>query len=147
MQQRTCADRPAVITALIILFLFGTAMTLLAAVTLLFPESTINIVWRLNPAGHQGFLRMGNWSFVLLGAVALMCSAAAIGLWSRKAWGYWLGLSLIVANLIGDIANVAMGKEYRAALGIPVAFAILFFLTRSKTRGFFVHRRSHETNL
>lgn len=45
---------------------------------------------------------------------------------------------LLCVNLLGDITNVALGIEPRAAIGIPIVLVILAFLMRRKVRRFFV---------
>jgi len=58
---RTTKTRPLVITLLIILFAFGTVASLISAISLSFPGSFLEVVWRLNPHAREGFARMGYW--------------------------------------------------------------------------------------
>lgn len=51
--------RPAGITALTIFFLFGAAASLISTVSLLFPDSFLEPVWRLNPRARAAFSGMG----------------------------------------------------------------------------------------
>ncbi len=66
----TYPSRPPGITALCFFFLFGTVMSGLAAVMLLFPGSVLEPLWRLNPRARKGFAAMGLWA-VLPMAVGL----------------------------------------------------------------------------
>lgn len=74
---------------------------------------------------------------MLMCVVSLACAAAAVGLWHGLRWGRWLALLLLLTNFLGDIANVVSGTEPRAAIGIPIALAIIFFLMSTRVRSFF----------
>jgi hypothetical protein len=129
--------RPTGITALSIFFLFGTAASFVSFVSLLFPGSFLEPLWRLNPRAREGFASMGAWAIVLMCAVSIACALAATGLWRGARWGYWLAIALLTINLIGDIINVVTGTEPRAVVGVPIVIAILAFLTSKRVRGFF----------
>jgi len=131
-------NRPVGITALSIFFLFGTTASFLSFVSLLFPGSFLEPMWRLNPRAREGFAGMGVWAVVLMCAVCVACTSAAVGLWRGARWGYWIAVVLLAINLLGDIANVVTGIEPRAAVGIPIVLAILAFLMSRRVRRFFV---------
>lgn len=131
--------RPLVVTFLIVLFVTGTAASLVSVISLSFPGSFLEVVWRLNPHAREGFGRMGNWAVVLMAVVCLACLLSAIGLWRGLRWGYWLAVAMLTINLIGDVVNVVTGTEYRAIAGIPIALALLIFLLRKRTREYFEH--------
>ena len=131
------STRPIIVSLLIFLFGFGTLMTALATATLLFPDSAWNVVWKINPKGHEGFVRMGSWSFLLLLTVGITCAFAMVGLLRRILWGYWLAIVLIAFNLFGDLFNVFTLKDYRALLGVPVAILILWALRQSAVGAYF----------
>ena len=130
--------RPVGITALSIFFWAGAFLSFIAAISLLTPASFLEPLWRLNPRAREGFAEIGAWAILLMGAVAVACAMAAAGLWRGSRWGYWLALILLAVNLIGDIANVFLRTEPRAAVGIPIVIAILVFLLVSRrVRDFF----------
>jgi uncharacterized membrane protein (DUF2068 family) len=112
-------------------------MSFISFVSLLFPGSFLEPLWRLNPRAHEGFTRIGAWAIVLMCAVSVACASAAVGLWRGNRWGYWLAFILLAINLLGDIINVLLGTEPRAAVGIPIVIAILVFLTSRRVRDFF----------
>ena len=103
---------PLGITALIIFFLVGTLLSFLAGLSLLSPLACLNEMWRLNPHGHEGLLRIGYWAVALLFAASASCAIAAVGLWKRARWGHILAITLIGINLLSDIVNTVLG--YRA---------------------------------
>jgi hypothetical protein len=133
----TPKTRPLVVTLLIVLFGIGVAASLISLVSLTFPGSFLELVWRLNPHAREGFARMGNWSIALMSVVLVSCLLAAIGLWRGLRWGYWLSVVMLVVNLAGDLINVVAGTEPRAIVGVPIALLLLIFLLRSKTREYF----------
>ena len=83
---------------------------------------------------------MGSWAVVLMFVVCVACTLAVVGPWRGARWGYWLAASLLTINLMGDITNVVLGTEPRAAVGIPIVVIILAFLMSRRVRSFF--RRS-----
>lgn len=129
--------RPRTITALSIFFLVGAVLSFTSSVSLLFPGSFLESMWRLNPRAHDSLTRIGPWAVVLLFAVSVSCATAAIGLWRGSRWGHRVAVSLIVINLVADVANVISGTEPRAIVGVPVAAAILAYLMRGRVRQFF----------
>jgi hypothetical protein len=129
--------RPIGITALIIFFVAGTLISFLAGVSLLFPSGSLNEVWRLNPHGHDGLLRIGVWAVVLLFAASASCAATFVGLWKRARWGHTLAIVLIGINLLSDIVNTVLGIEPRAIVGIPIALLIILYLLTKRLRNYF----------
>lgn len=129
--------RPLGVIALSVFFLFGAAASFISSVSLLFPGSFLEPMWRANPRAREAFAGMGAWAIVLMFVVCMACASAAVGLWRGRRWGYWLAVVLFVINLLGDIANVALGTEPRAAVGIPIVAVILAFLLNRRARRFF----------
>ena len=130
--------RPIGITALSLFFLFGAGASFVSSISLLFPGSFLEPVWRLNPRARAGLGGMGVSAVILMGAVCLACTLAAVGLWRGARWGYWLAVFLLTINLLGDILNVFLGTEPRAVIGIPIALAILAFLMSRRAGRFFL---------
>ena len=130
--------RPLRITLLIILFAIGTIASLLSAASLIFPGSFLEPIWRINPQAHEGFRRIGYWAIVLMSTVCAACLFASIGLWRRQKWGYWLAVAMLSLNLAGDVANVIVGSELRAIVGIPIALFVLAYLIRPQIRKLFI---------
>jgi len=119
------------------LFAIGTCASLLSALSLIFPGSFLEAIWRLNPNARAGFSRIGAWAIVLMVCVCIACTFAAVGLWRSQRWGYWLAVGMLLVNLGGDVVNVITGTEPRAAIGIPIVGAILAYLLRKRTRYYF----------
>ena len=132
-----CAGRPLGITALGCFFAFGTLASGLAVLSLLLPGGPLKPMWRINPRGHEAFIRMGVWAFGLLVPICLACAAAAFGLLRGRRWGYQLGIALLLINLTGDVVNAGLGIEPLAVVGVPVVAVLLWYLLSPRVRGFF----------
>jgi hypothetical protein len=105
--------------------------------SLLFPGSFLEPMWRVNPRAREVFTSWGVWAVVLMVGVSLACAASAVGLWRGARWGHPLAMGLLVVNLVGDTMNVVLGIEPRAAVGIPIAGAIIAYLVTARVRRFF----------
>jgi hypothetical protein len=125
-------SRPRLITALSIFFMFGAAMSFIASISLLCPNSFLESMWRLNPRGKLNLSSIGVWAAVLLATVSVCCAAAGIGLWRGARWGHRIAIGLIAVNLVADVTNVILGTEPRAIVGVPVAAGILIYLIRMR---------------
>lgn len=131
--------RPLGIAALSIFFLVGSLISFTAGLSLLVPRF-LEPIWRLNPHGHEGLLRIGLWGVVLLFGASAFCAAAAIGLWRRARWGHIVAIGLITINLLSDLVNAILGTEPRAIVGVPIALALLFYLMTRRVRNYFARR-------
>jgi hypothetical protein len=129
--------RPRGITALAIFFVAGALISATAGVSLLVPNGPLEPMWRINPKGREAFATMGAWGPALLAIVCAACATAAIGSWRLRVWGYRTAVAMFVLNLVGDIGNVASGREPRALVGIPIVVLILFYLSRPRVRAAF----------
>ncbi len=129
----TPTSRPAGITALSLFFLFGAFMSGLAAVTLLFPGSVLEPLWRLNPRAHEGFAVMGLWAVAMMAAVSVACATAALGLRRRKRWGYWTALAILSINLAGDLTNAVVTHDWRTLIGLPIGGAMIVYLLTKRS--------------
>lgn len=129
--------RPAGVTALAVFFGAGAVIAMTSCASLFYPGGILEPMWRLNPRARDAFSGLGAWSIVLLAAVALACAASAAGLWRGRRWGHRLAVLLISLNLAGDIVNLALGVDRRAAVGVPIAAGILAYLLSRRARAFF----------
>ena len=109
-------------------FAFGATICALTIVLLLFPGSSLDSLWRLNPDARVAFESLGYWSVVLMLAVGTACLFAAIGLWRARAWGTWLALIILSINMLGDLTNVFVRHDYRGLIGVRIAGAMIWLL-------------------
>ena len=118
------------IKLLALFFAFGTTMCALTIVLLLFPGTTLDSLWHLNPDAHLAFQSIGRWSVLLMAMVGIGCALAAIGLWIRALWGIRLALTILSLNIIGDLFYALVRLDYRALIGLPIGGAMIFYLAR-----------------
>ena len=76
MSQR---KRPIFVIAVAVLFIFGFLMSLVAAISLMFPSNFLEPMWRLNPRAHESFGRIVIFAILLLLPVSAACLIAGIG--------------------------------------------------------------------
>jgi uncharacterized membrane protein (DUF2068 family) len=124
-----------------IFFAAGACISGISALSLLFPGSLLEPMWRLNPRAHSAFSHIGGWAVILMGVVSLACALTAIGLWAGKLWGYLLAIAMLVINLTGDVYNFASGAEPRAVVGVPIVIVILLSILTKKTQYFFLREK------
>lgn len=129
--------RPRGVAALAVFFCLGCLISATSALALLFPGGFLEPMWRLNPRAREAFAGMGPWAIALLLPVSAACGAASLGLWRGRRWGLVVAIAVLSINLLGDVANTVLGIEPRAALGIPVAAALLLYLASRRVRTHF----------
>jgi len=139
MSRTWASDRPrsAGLVAIIGFFVFGSGMSLLAALALSQPGGALEPMWRLNPEAHTAFQVMGPWSIALMIAVCVACTASAIGLWDRKLWGYRVAGGVLTINLLGDMLNTLLRHDPRTLVGVPIGFGLLWYLRQLRLVGQF----------
>jgi uncharacterized membrane protein (DUF2068 family) len=111
-------------------FVFGTTMCTLTVFLLLFPGTSLDSLWHLNPDAHQAFDSLGKIGVALMLVVGAACAFAAIGLWRGYRWGVWLAMIILSLNIIGDLFNALARHDYRALIGLPIGAAMIFYLAR-----------------
>jgi hypothetical protein len=136
-------SRPLAIRVFAAFFRFGGAITCACAVALAFPGTWLDAIWGLNERAREAFASIGSVAVPLMAAVSLSCFAAAFGLWTGRRWGYGLAIALLLINLAGDVTNVLLETEPRAAVGIPIVAILLWWIARPQVRAWFKLRRSH----
>ena len=120
-----------------VFLVFGSTMATLAGITLLFPGSFLDPVWRLNPEAGEQLRQLGRGigiAFLGLGAAMV---ATAIGWIRRRFWGWALAVIIIASQVLGDLVNAFRGERLKGAVGAAIAGALLAYLIRPVTRGAF----------
>jgi hypothetical protein len=107
-------------------FAFGAIMCLLTIVLLVFSGTKLDSLWNLNLDAHVGFQSLGSWSIVLMVVVGTGCALAVIGLWRATVWGVQLPVAILFCNIIGDLVNALMRRDYRSLVGLPIAGAMIY---------------------
>ena len=135
--KRETNPRPIGITLLSIFSFVSTGITLLASLSLLFPNGALEPIWKLNPRARGELGTIGLWAVLLFFVVGVACLIAGIGLWRGKRWGYLLAIVGLSINALGDLINTLSGREPRAVIGIPIVILILGYLLTRRVRLFF----------
>ena len=115
---------------LALFFGFGALMCALTIVLLLFPGSSLDALWRVNPEARSSFQSIGNAAFLLMGAVGSGCALAAVGLWREARWGRQIAIVILSINIVGDLLNAVLRHDYRALVGLPIGGAMIVYLAR-----------------
>src|SRR5580698_8561588 len=92
-------------TAIGIFLFFAASMASLAAITLLWRGTALNRLWELNPTAYKKLAPLGilvGIPFLLL-AVAL--TAAGIGWFRRRLWGWRLAIIIIGTQALACISH------------------------------------------
>ena len=130
------------VTLLSAFFMFAFLMASLAFVGLLLPGGPLEPLWRLNPTAHAGLSSMGGWGVGLMLVTAVACGIAAFGLWSRARWGRQVAIILIAVNLVSDLLNALVRGDWRTLIGLPIGGAVIWYLSRPRTRAEFEAREA-----
>ncbi len=118
-------------------FAFGALMCSLTVFLLLFPNTTLSFLWRLNPEAQTAFHAMGGWAILLMLAVGVACATAAVGLGRRRAWGRATAIVILLINSLGDIAGALARHDYRQLIGLPIAAVMIAYLCSRRVRASF----------
>jgi hypothetical protein len=129
------------VAALGIFFLAGAIISFASTVSLLWPGGPLEPMWRINPRAREGFAGMGPRAPLLLVSVCVACASSALGLWRGRRWGHRLAIVVLSINLVGDAINALFGHDPRAAVGVPIAGALIAYLLSDRVRPFFRSRR------
>jgi hypothetical protein len=111
-------------------FAFGATMCALTVVLLLFPGTSLDSLWRLNPDAQIAFHSIGKAAFLIMFVVGTSCALAAVGLWRNSRWGVRLAIIILSLNIIGGLFNALVRHDYRALIGLPIGGAMIFYLAR-----------------
>ena len=60
---------------------------------------------------------------------------------AARGWGRRLALVVLAIQLAGDAVNVAFGVDRRAAFGLPVALALILYLSGRRVGAYFERPR------
>jgi hypothetical protein len=112
-------------------------MASLVAITLIFPGTFLDRAWRLNPVAYAQLAPLGPPIGIVFSLLAVVLTAAAIGWLRRRRWGWGLAVIIIALQVLGDFANLLRGDVLKSSVGVAIAAALLFYITRPKVRAAF----------
>jgi hypothetical protein len=127
-------ERPLGISLLVAFFCFGAVMCTLTIGLLLFPGTSLDAAWRLNPTAQSSFATIGRWAIAIMLIIGIGCAAAAVGLAKCARWGRRLALTILFVNMLGDCANAIVRADWRTLIGLPIAGLMIFYLMGTRVR-------------
>lgn len=130
--------RPVGFLPLGVFFFLGSVMAAYAAITLLKPGTFLDRGWALNRTAHTELASLGKMVAAPFGVLAVVLSLAGVGWLRRRYWGWLLSVSLIAANLAGNVAHLALGDWLRSGVGVVIAGLLLAYMIRPGVRTYFL---------
>ena len=116
---------------------FGASMAALASATLIWPGTSVDHFWALNPAAYQVLAPLGRAAGVAFLLLSTVLALSAVGWFRRRRWGWQLAAGIIAAQILGGVGNAARGDLLKGAFGALAAGALLFYLTQPSVRAAF----------
>ena len=117
---------------------FGAVMASLAGITLVWRGTTLNTIWKLNPRAYSELAPLGKPIGLLFLSLAAPLAIAGTGWLKRRRWGWQLAVVIIGTQVLGDITNIFYGHIIQGLVGVAIAGALLFYMTRPLIRARFV---------
>jgi hypothetical protein len=122
------------VTAIGTFWIFGATMAAFAGTTLIWQNTFLPRVWRLNPEAWRMLAPIGNLAGPLFLAFSALLLTTAILWFRRHLWGWRLGIAILLTQVVGDLFNLVRGDYLRAGPGVVIAGALLYFLLRPQMR-------------
>jgi len=127
--------RPATVTVVAVFLFLAAAVAVVTGFSLLFPSPFWNRLWDLNRPAYEVFVKLGTVSGTLLAALGVAAGIAGAGLLRGRRWAWWFAVALFSINGLGDLVTLLFTRDLiRGALGVLIAGAFLFCLTRPRVR-------------
>jgi hypothetical protein len=87
---------------------------------------------------YKRLVSMGRAVGILVLLLSGALTAAGIGWFRCRPWGWRLAVVIIATQVVGDLINCVRGDLLRGGTGVIIAGALLLFLWRPKIRDSFV---------
>jgi hypothetical protein len=129
--------RPAGFSAMGIFLFFGAVTASVSAIPLLWPGTSLDRLWTLNPKAYQELAPFGSSVGILFLVLGVTIGMAGAGWFRRRLWGWRLAVAIITTQVLGDLVNCFRGEWLAGATGVIIAGMLLLFLLRPKMRSAF----------
>jgi hypothetical protein len=120
------------------ILLFGAVMASIAGITLVWRGTALSGIWTLNPRAYSELVPLGKPIGLLFLSLAAVLAIAGTGWLNRRRWGWQLAVVIIGTQVLGDITNICYGHIIQGLVGVAIAGALLFYMTRPFIRACFV---------
>jgi|SRR5579871_1454014 len=121
-----------------IFFLFGAVMTTLAGVSLVWPGTALDGMWKINPVAHAELSPYGKMAGLLFLGMTPLLAISGAGVLYRRRWSYYASLLLIGANGVGDVVNLLRGDYLKGLTGVFFAGLFMLYLLSPMVREYFL---------
>ena len=125
-------------TALGVFLFFGALMAALAGVTLLFPGTLLDSIWRLNLRALAELAPLGKRIGLPFLVLSLLLAASGYGWFRRALWGWRLAVAIVAIQVVANIVNFCLGRMLEGSTGLLLSTALLLYLLRARTRSAFL---------
>jgi hypothetical protein len=120
-------------TLLVIFLTAGALICLVVMLALVFPDRSLESIWRLKPEARTQFHAIGRGVSVgLMAVVAGACGIAAVGLAKNAEWGRRVAIGVLAINLLGDSLNALLMRDPKTLIGLPIGGLIILYLVKTK---------------
>lgn len=130
-------DAPRGLSAIGAFLFFGATMAGLAGITLAFPGTILDGMWRLNRDAYVQMAPLGPAVGCLFLLLSVALAVAGIGWLRRRYWGWLLAIAIIATQVLGDFVNFIRGDYLRGGVGVIIAGALLYYMTHPRVRSAF----------
>jgi hypothetical protein len=124
-------------SAIGVFLFFGATMAGLAATTLLWPGTSLDRAWDLNPTAYQQLAPLGGKVGILFLLLAATLVTSGIGWFRRRLWGWRLAVVIIGIQVLRDLINLVRGDWLRGGTGAVIAGTLLLYLLSARVRDVF----------
>jgi len=126
------------LTAMGVFLFFGASLATLAGVTLAFPGTLLDPLWKLSPEAGEGLRQLGRGIAIPFLGLGVAMVAAGVGWVKRRQWGWSLAMLIVASQVAGDLVNAMRGQFWKGAIGVVIAGALLVYLLQQGVRSAFV---------
>ena len=130
-------EMPRGITTVGAFLFFGASMASLAGATLIWPGTSFDRVWALNPIAHRQLASLGRPIGILFLLLSATLAVAGTGWFKRRPWGWRLAVAVIATRVLGDLVNFFRGDWLRGGVGFSIATTLLVYLLRATVTAVF----------
>jgi hypothetical protein len=123
--------------ALVLLFTAAAVLCMAAALTMIFPNTALSLIWRIKPDAFRQLLDLRPWTSIGILLLSGWMGLTAWGCLNASLWGWRMAIAIFAANGLGDAAQIMTGRIMEGLIGIAVVVAIVFWLTRPQVKAGF----------
>ena len=112
-------------------------MASLAGFTFVWRGTALDRIWTLNPRAYGELAPFGKPIGFLFLSLAVALGIAGTGWMKRRRWGWQLAVIIIGTQVLGDMTRYFYGRIVQGLVGVTIAGALLFYMTRPIIRACF----------